>query len=249
MRYIVTIFYLIVVALWALFVLVSAAVVTALTFWWDKRRKIIHTYTRFSARTAIRLCPLWRMEVEGEENLDRSRPYVITSNHLSFFDIAAVICLVRVYFRFVSKWEVFRIPVIGQLLSMRDDIVIHRGRSSATTTLMHKGFEHLKQGTSVAIFPEGTRSKDRQVHKFKLGAFRLAQEAQVGIQPCVLDNTDTAMSLKRGVFKNTFRLRILPPISAEQVAATTPHQMASDVEQLTIAELAKMRAAKNNNKR
>lgn len=244
MRYILTVIYLLCVVLWALFALISSALLVLLTALWDKERRIFHTYTRFLVWVPLFMAPLWRMRVDGLENIDRNKAYIITANHQSFLDIPTMLYFIGLNFKFVSKWEVFRIPVIGQLLALRDDIVIRRGRSSATTTLLEKGAKHLSAGTSITIFPEGTRSKDRQVHKFKSGAFHLAHDNKVAILPCVIDGSATAFSWSKGMFRNTFRLRVLPPIEADEVVATTPNDMATRVEALTRTELEKLRAEK-----
>ena len=178
---------------------------------------------------------MWRVKVMGKENMPKDgKPYVITANHQSFFDIPLFFFLPRTKgFKFVSKIEVRKIPAIGWMLGLRDDIVIRRGTASAATCVMEEGTEHLQRGTSVAIFPEGTRSKDNKVHLFKDGAFKLAQTNGVGIVPCVMEGTRGLLT-KRGATSRTMVLRILPPIEAEKVQEyATARELAQHVQALT----------------
>ena len=199
--------------------------------------------SRVVARMVYNFSPLWRVRVEGAENVDTSTHYVITSNHQSFFDIPLLFFLPLWKFKFVSKIEVSNIPAIGWMLSLRGDIVIRRGTREAATTVMTEGSQHLQAGVSVAIFPEGTRTKDGEVHRFKDGAFRLAQENNVAILPCVMDDTKRLFSA-RGLNRRQLTVRILPPISAEEVVATPARELAERVEEMTRTALAEMRAQK-----
>ena len=101
----------------------------------------------------------------------------------------------------------------------------------------------ISRGASIAIFPEGTRSKDGQIHRFKQGAFALAKEAGVEILPVVMDGT--ANVLKRNKlfnWRHRLTIKVLPPISAERVASTDTADMAREVQEMMTAALAEVRA-------
>ncbi|MBR5830417.1 MAG: 1-acyl-sn-glycerol-3-phosphate acyltransferase, partial [Tidjanibacter sp.] len=199
------------------------------------------------ARMVYLFSPLWRVKVEGVENFDPTKRYVVTSNHQSFFDIPLLFFLPLWKFKFVSKIEVRKIPAIGWMLGMRGDIVIRRGTREAATTVMEEGTQHLQAGVSVAIFPEGTRTKDGEVHRFKDGAFRLAQENKVAILPCVMDDTKGLFSAS-GLNRRNLTIRILPPIEVEEVVNTPARELAERVERITREALAEIRAPKSNEK-
>ena len=241
MRIVLLVIYVLLVVVWAALSLVVMGVATLLSLPFDSERKMVLAISRVVGRGVYCLSPVWRVKVEGVENVDPSKHYVITCNHQSFFDIPLMFFLPLWKFKFVSKIEVRKIPAVGWMLGMRGDIVIRRGTTSAATTLIEEGAEHLQAGTSVAIFPEGTRTKDGQVHHFKEGAFRLAQENGVGILPCVMNYTKGLLSTK-GLPSRRLILRVLPPISAEQVAKTTPKEMAKRVEEMTREALIEVRA-------
>ena len=157
-------------------VLVLSVAVLALTYPFQKSRRIIHEMSRYLALSFLLPFP---RRVEGLENVDRRERYVIVLNHQAMVDIGALYH-VPLNFRWVSKREVFRIPFFGQFLLVHGDICIDRGRAAeALEQLLRDGGLWLSRGASVAIFPEGTRSKDGEIHRFKAGAFTLAKEAGV----------------------------------------------------------------------
>ena len=241
MRFLLLVIYLVLIVLWAIISLIVMGIATLLSLPFDKERKMVMALSRWVARMVYLLSPLWSVKVVGAENVDPSQRYVITSNHQSFFDIPLLFFLPVWKFKFVSKIEVRKIPAIGWMLGMRGDIVIRRGTASAATTVMEEGTEHLQAGTSVAIFPEGTRTRDGEIHRFKEGAFRLAQENGVAILPCVMDDTKKLFSV-RGLNPRKLVVKILPAISAEEVQQTPAKELAKRVEEMTRKTLAEIRS-------
>ncbi|MBO7299946.1 MAG: 1-acyl-sn-glycerol-3-phosphate acyltransferase [Tidjanibacter sp.] len=240
MRFLFLVIYLLLILLWAVISLIVMGVATLLSLPFDKERKMVLALSRVVARVVYIASPLWSVRVEGEENVDPTKRYVITSNHQSFFDIPLLFFLPIWKFKFVSKIEVRKIPAIGWMLGMRGDIVIRRGTASAATTLMEEGSEHLQAGTSVAIFPEGTRTRDGEIHRFKEGAFRLAQENGVAVLPCVIDDTKKLFTA-RGLNPRKLVVKILPAISEQEVQQTPTKELAKRVEEMTRTTLAEIR--------
>lgn len=213
-------FYLLLAVLCTLF-LVLSAVALAITWPFEKSRRLVHELSRVLVRIFFFVPPFWRHKVIGMEHIDRKKAYVIVINHRAMTDIPALYFL-PLNFRWVSKREVFRIPFFGQFLRLHGDICIDRGHAAAAMEqLLREGKRWLGRGASVAVFPEGTRSKDGSIHRFKAGAFTLAREAGVEILPVVMDGT-TTMIRKNRLFnwKNTVTVRVLPPISSAHIAAT-----------------------------
>lgn len=243
MRIILLLIYFILIVVLAVCSLVVMGVATLLSLPFDKERRMVMALSRVVGRSVYLLSPTWRLHIEGAEKMPREGAWVVTCNHQSFFDIPLLFFLPIWKFKFVSKVEVRKIPAIGWMLGMRGDIVIRRGQASAATTLRNEGAAHLNAGTSVVIFPEGTRTKDGAVHRFKEGAFRLAQDNGVGIVPCVLDGTKGLFNA-RGLQSRHVRLRVLDPISSLEVAATEPKELAARVEERTRKALEELRGAK-----
>lgn len=234
-------FYLYAVVLCTVF-LVLSAVALVVTWPFDKGRRTVHELSRILVRLFFGLPPLWRKRVEGLEFVDRKKAYVIVLNHRAMTDIPALY-FVPLNFRWVSKREVFRIPFFGQFLRLHGDICIDRGHGTeAMEQLLRDGRLWLSRGASVAIFPEGTRSRDGSLHRFKAGAFELAREAGAEILPVVLDGTTTLVRPNRLFrWRNTIRVRVLPPVSAQQVAAADAKTLAAAVHESMEAALEEIR--------
>ena len=237
-------FYLYCVVLCTIFMILSA-VALVLTWPFDKGRRTVHELSRILVRIFFATPPCWHKRVEGLEYADRRKSYVIVLNHSAMTDIPSLY-FVPLNFRWVSKREVFRLPFFGQFLTLHGDICIDRGRGSeAMEQLLRKGKMWLSRGASVANFPEGTRSKDGEIHRFKAGAFALAQEAGVEIMPVVLDGTTTLVKKNRLFnWKNTIKLRILPPVSAEEVRTTDIKVLMESVHARMTAALAEVRSGR-----
>lgn len=171
------------------FFMILSAVALVVCYPFDRGRRVVHELSRILVRIFFAIPPFWRQRVEGLERIDRRQRYVIAVNHNTVIDIPTLYYL-PLNFRWVSKREVYKVPFFGQYLFLHGDICINRGRATAAMEqLLREGREWISRGASVAIFPEGTRSKDGEIHRFKAGAFLLAREAGVGILPVVLDGT------------------------------------------------------------
>ena len=218
-------------------------IVLAVCYPFDKGRKAVHWCSKMICMFFWKVPPTWKQHVEGLENIDKSKSYVITINHQSMADIISLYFL-PLNFRWVSKEEVFRIPYIGPLLIAHGDIPIQRGNPrEAMSKVVNDGKMWISRGASIAIFPEGTRSKDGEIHRFKAGAFALAKEAGVEILPVVLDGTTKIFKPKSYWFnwKNVLTVKVLPPISTEKVAEMEAGELAQMVHEQMTEALAQVR--------
>jgi len=115
--------------------------------------------------------------------------------------------------KWLSKAEMFRIPVVGWLMWLAGDIPIRRGFGPSAVEAMAQCREVLADRVSVMIFPEGTRSTSGELLPFKDGAFRLAIDAGVPILPLVVHGTATALPKRDWRFaRATAEVRVLEPI-------------------------------------
>lgn len=234
-------YYVFLVLLCTVFMILSA-VALVVCYPFDRGRRVVHELSRILVRIFFFIPLRWRQRVEGLELIDRRKQYVIVINHNTVIDIPTLYYL-PLNFRWVSKREVFRVPFFGQYLVLHGDICIDRGRAAeALEQMVRKGKMWIGRGASIAIFPEGTRSKDGEIHRFKAGAFTLAREAGVDILPVVLDGTRTLIR-KNLMFNwgNRITIRVLPPIPAERVAATEPHELMTEVHDAMCAALSDIR--------
>lgn len=153
------------------------------------------------------------VKIEGKENIVPKKSYVIVANHNTLYDIPMVHFL-KINFRWVSKREVLKIPIFGLVLAMQHSILIRRGDPSSARKMVTRGVELLGRGVSVAVFPEGTRSKDGKVGEFKAGAFIMAKSADVEVLPVILYGSRELLSEKK-IRRHKLRLKVLPPMKIE----------------------------------
>ncbi len=175
--------------------------------------------------------------MEGLDNIDLSQRYVVVLNHRSFVDIP-MLYWTPMNFRWVSKKYIQRFPLIGQYMWLHGDILIPDGNPRrAAEKIMTKGKMWLdERGVNVAIFPEGTRSKTGEIGRFKATAFNLAKEAGVGVLPVVLDGSDVIGKGGKLPWRHTFRVRVLAPVSAADVAAREPKEVMEEVRERMVEE-------------
>jgi 1-acyl-sn-glycerol-3-phosphate acyltransferase len=167
-------------------------------FDWEKR-----TFLDFIQRTwATWTClPFFEPSFQGHETaleLAKSGEAVIyVSNHKSWADIYSLLCL-PFPIRFISKQEIFYIPVCGWCMGLIGHIGVRRGDKSSRQSVVDTCVSKLKAGVSVFIFAEGTRSRDGYVQPFKKGAFMIAKESGAKIVPISINGTGALMPPNRG---------------------------------------------------
>ena len=240
-----SILYYITTAVVAIVLYILSWVAFILCYPFDKRRVVVHTISKWITDVTFGLPPRMGRDVIGRENIDPKQPYVMVLNHNSMMDIMCPYVLPLI-FKWVSKREVYKLPIIGRLLLAHGDIVINRASTKEAMNLVHtKGKEWLAKGASVSIFPEGTRSKDGEIHNFKAGAFILAKDAGVPILPIVLDGTNKMM--RKGFFmnwRNHITIKVLPPIPAEEVSERSVKEVMAEVHDKMVDTLAEIRKNK-----
>ncbi|MEN8159918.1 MAG: HAD-IB family hydrolase [Myxococcota bacterium] len=153
------------------------------------------------------------LEVEGEEHLWSHRPAVFIFNHQSQVDALLVAKLLRQDFTGIAKQEVRRNPVFGPAFSFAGVVFIDRANSAKAIKALEPAVDALREGRSIAIAPEGTRSRTQQLGRFKKGAFHIAMQAGVPIVPIVFENTLDVLPRGALVLRPAnVRAVVLPPI-------------------------------------
>ena len=155
--------------------------------------------------------------VKGEYHLWSKRPAVFIFNHQSSADLFIVSKLIRKDATGIAKKELKKMPIIGQLMTAAGVIFIDRKNREKAIEAMKPAVEALRQGTSIIIFPEGTRSKDYKLGPFKKGAFHLAMQAGVPIVPVVIRNAHDAMPRGTNLFRSAaIEVVALPAVSTKR---------------------------------
>jgi len=157
-----------------------------------------------------------RVEVEGAENLEPGQTYVLTSNHQSLFDTPILLAYLPVSFRFLYKKSLDRVPFLGWHLFLSGHIGVERKNLTKARESLDYAANKIRGGTSVVVFPEGTRSYDGVMRPFKKGMFRLALKAATSVVPMTIVGSHLVM--KRGrvtVYPRTVTLIIDRPVPVE----------------------------------
>ena len=136
-----------------------------------------------------------KLEVEGLENLDPDQPAIYMANHSTILDIAILPAALPVDIRFMFKHSLGYIPFVGWALIISGGIPIKRGTKGPAMKSLRKAAERIKKGTSIIMFPEGTRTKTGELGELKKGGFLLANLAEANIVPVHI--SDTSIICKR----------------------------------------------------
>ena len=146
----------------------------------------------------LKACQIWSsyivdklkidFRVINPENLPKEGPVVFISNHQSYADILSFLYNIKNHqVAFIAKDSLEKIPIFGKWILRIRGLYIHRGDARASLKIINEGVDYLKQGFSLVIFPEGTRSRSSKLGEFKPGSFKLATKARVPVVPVTLN--------------------------------------------------------------
>lgn len=161
-------------------------IIVIIISFFDKRGTLVHYIGRFWSLLNIYLSGT-RVKLTGKEKIDTSRPYIVMSNHQSLFDVWALIGKTPLQIRWIVKKEIRKVPVFGYALERMGHIYIDRGNRTDAYAGLNEAARRVKDGTSVIIFPEGTRSKDGRLQQFRLGGAVIALRSGVSILPVTVN--------------------------------------------------------------
>jgi len=170
---------------------------------------LVHRYCAVPwAKGLLFMCGV-RLEVSGLDNIRRDLPRIYMSNHQSYFDIFTLLAGLPVDFKFILKQELMKIPFLGSAMKGAGYISLDREDSRKAIVSMNRAAERIRNGASVLIFPEGTRSEDGLVHEFKKGGFHLALKSGCDIVPVAIQKSrDIVPKGSLRVNRGTIYLRI-----------------------------------------
>ncbi len=185
----------------AVVAMIFSALFVLLVIPFDRTGKLFHACARAYSQSVLKVSGI-TLKVEGLENVDFSRRYIYVSNHASQFDIPAVIAGIPDQIRIVYKKELEKIPLFGWGLRFpKVYIGIDRGKGMDAIQSLEAAAEKIRNGASVLLFAEGTRSPDGNLQTFKRGAFNLAVNAGVSVVPLTINGSYNILP------KNSLRVR------------------------------------------
>lgn len=157
--------------------------------------------------------------IEGIENIPASGPVVYACNHQSIFDTTVVVRVSRDLPGFIMKHQLRMIPLTRLWFSFFDCVYVNRKDKTSSHKAYETSVENLKNGRSMAIFMEGTRSRDEKhkLGKFKTGAFRMAMEAGVPIVPVIICGTSKAFEDTGEIESCIGKVKVLKPVTVPKM--------------------------------
>lgn len=154
--------------------------------------------------------------IEGEERVPAGTPVIFMGNHQSNFDILALSLALPRSFSWIAKEELFRIPFFGAAMRRAGYIPLDRSHGRKALKSMQVAAERIRNGASVVVFPEGTRSGDGRLLPFKKGGFLLAMRAGVPVVPFTISGSTAVNPGKRlELHRGTIRITLSDPIRIE----------------------------------
>lgn len=134
-----------------------------------------------------------QLEVLGLDQLKLGQPYIFVSNHQSTIDIPVLFFALPFDFRFVAKKALMHVPILGWYMWLAQFVFVDRGNRRAAIASLDAAAHRIRGGVSIVVFPEGTRSPDRQILPFKKGPFALALKAGVPLVPVAIEGSGVLM--------------------------------------------------------
>ncbi len=190
-----------------------ALAIFLVTWPFDRAGRALHLFSCFWARHYLWVHPQWSLRVEGREHLPWHGAAVLVSNHESLGDILALYGLFRP-FKWVSKASVFKVPFMGWNMVLNRYVPLVRGDTASITHMIKLCRRWLERGVPVLMFPEGTRSPDGEVKRFKDGAFRLAVAQGCPVIPIAISGMRDALPKHGFVIRQKVQcvVRVLEPV-------------------------------------
>ena len=199
--------------------------------WFRKSKAKAQQFPRAWGRVLCRIANI-RVRVEGGEDLDPAKPYIFIGNHCSMADIMAFSGYINHDYRWIAKKELFAIPIFGTGMRSVDFIPIDRSHGREAVQSLNNAAQRIAEGSSVILFPEGTRSVDGRLQSFKTGAVMLAIKAGVELVPVGFNGTHQALPkgklLSRG---GEVLLRLGSPLPTAGFKAKDKQELATLLQQ------------------
>ena len=204
---------------WPLAVLLTifTAVFTIVCYPW-RNAEFVHREQQFWSRSMCRLMFL-PVSVSGLENIKPGQSYVFVSNHQSMYDVWVIYGWLPVIFKWLMKAELRRVPFVGTACKAAGHIFVERKNARASIESIQLIEKQLVDGVCTVIFPEGTRTKDGSLGRFKRGAFQIALDLSLPVIPISLSGCYDVMPKGAWVVhRHPVHMHVGTPIDLSQYA-------------------------------
>lgn len=160
-----------------------------------------------------------KIEIEGKDNIPEKGPYVIVSNHQSYFDIPLIFGYVYPS-GFVAKIELANFPIIGKYITALDSVLINRKDPKSGAASLRRFAKNLKNGSIITVFPEGTRTLDGSLGEFKKGTLMVPYRYGINIVPLSINGTFNVSKKGSILFSpSKIKIKIFKPLNPENYAS------------------------------
>lgn len=215
----------------------------AIKLWYIRKTKGIEAGYEYSAKVGrdwadytINRAIKMNVTVKGKENIpDRACCFI--GNHTSILDIPLLMDSAERAMGFIAKKEMLKTPVIGYWMQQYHCVPLDRENAREAIKVIQQGAENLKNGYSMCIFPEGTRSKDGKVQEFKKGSLKLATKAKAPIIPVAIDGAYRAFEIDRKFKAIDITITFGKPIYTDNLNRDEEKALADRVRDIIVKEL------------
>lgn len=202
---------------WIDWVLLMMLAIVLDTIVWPGNKKMYRKYERFWAWTLMTVGGI-KLEIKGQENLPKDETVIYMPNHQSDLDWPIIFRSVPRLYLFLAKQELFDMFIFGTYMRLQKYISIERSNMKKSYKTYQKIIDLIKEGNSFVIYPEGTRSYDGKLQKFKPTSFSILQETKVRVIPIAINGSINI--IKKGsrlIYPGKINVTILPPINFDDL--------------------------------
>ena len=173
-----------------------------------------------------------RVEVSGLERLEPGRTYVFVANHQSIYDIPILFWSLPYQLRIIAKESLGHVPFLGWHLRRTGHMLVDRRRPERSK-IFEWAARLTSSGLSLIVFPEGTRSRDGRVGRFKGGGFHLAIEAGLPVVPLsVIGSRHVMLKGRLATYPGAVQLVVHDPIDTRGLAGADPREFGERVRRI-----------------
>ncbi len=180
---------------------------------------------------ALSLCPV---KIIGREKLNKKQSYIFVANHQSAYDIFLIYGYLGFPIKWVMKQSLRKIPFVGKACESAGFIFVDNSSPTAAAKTVEQAKIRLKNGASVVIFPEGSRSNTGKLAPFKKGAFQMALDLKLPIVPLTINGTIEVLPTK-SFFLNPHKMELIihKPIPTENYQIENIREAATCIRELS----------------
>jgi 1-acyl-sn-glycerol-3-phosphate acyltransferase len=181
------------ILLWVVLTTTFFGIIAIIVSFFTRTGNPVHIVARIWAQSIIIFSRV-PVRVTGLSNIEPDKSYIYMANHQSNFDIPVLLGYLPVQFRWLAKAELFKIWGFGRAMQGAGYVKIDRFNQESAFESINEAAQKMKNGVSVMIFPEGTRSIDSRIQSFKKGGFVMAIDSGVPIVPVIIRGTWSIMA-------------------------------------------------------